>query len=97
MPGRWLSHVPSLNSDVACRYDRPASGKPASSFSFAGDRGASALHSTPGFPDAEAPDQHSAYTAPDEAEGETVVTCFCGLACNRLEAKTEKNMGRCAV
>ena len=32
---------------------------------------------------------------PDEVEGPAVL-CHCGLACNKLEAKTEKNAGRCA-
>ena len=76
---------------VLCRYERPASANAASSFSFAGDAPASGIHSTPKLPGTE--HQDAAYPPPDEAEG-PVVLCHCGLACNKLEAKTEKNMGR---
>lgn len=31
----------------------------------------------------------------EEVDGPAVL-CHCGLACNKLEAKTEKNAGRCA-
>lgn len=77
------------------RYERPASANPASSFSFAGDAAASGTHATPQLPGSNVPGQQHDPPPPDEAQG-PIVTCHCGLACNRLEAKTEKNMGRCA-
>lgn len=81
---------------MVCRHERPASAAAASSFSFAGEAATSAAHSTPRLPDTEHAAQHEdyAYPPPDKAEG-PVVVCHCGLACNKLEAKTEKNMGRC--
>ena len=33
---------------------------------------------------------------PNEVEGPAVM-CHCGLPCNKLEAKTEKNAGRCRI
>ncbi len=97
----WPAEVQAgqlLNVRWWCRYERPASANAASSFSFAGEAAASGMYSTPRLPEAEhaAQQQHdSEYPPPDEAEG-PVVVCHCGLACNKLAAKTEKNMGRWA-
>ena len=76
------------------RYERPASANAASSFSFVGDAAASGAHSTPRLLSAQhAAQQHrDDYRPPDEAEG-PIVVCHCNLACNKLEAKTERNMG----
>lgn len=85
--------LPCRDTSVLSRYERPASAKTASSFSFAGDR--TGVQPTPELPGAEHSDfgQQPDQALPDEVQG-PVVTCHCGLACNRLEAKTEKNMGR---
>ena len=91
----WFSGRLDTRCGVVCRYERSASANAASSFSFAGDAPASGMHSTPRLPGSEHAAQHqdADYAPPDEAEG-PVVLCHCGLACNKLEAKTEKNMGR---
>lgn len=72
-------------------------GSHSQSFSFGG---AAASMTTPRLPGAQynlgppggPPESHG--EGPTEVEGPSVL-CHCGLPCNKLEAKTEKNAGRC--
>ena len=90
---------------LCCRDHRPASGSQMNSFSFGGHTAGSAAP-TPQLPGpaqgasagavpGAAGGQDLAQEGAPEVEGPQVM-CHCGLPCNKLEARTERNAGRSA-
>lgn len=104
------SHMPPIELfyTFSLSFRRPgglhAPASQGNSFSFHGNTATSAT--TPRLPRAGYNDGAAALgggpdTFKQELEGHEVegplLTCHCGLPCNKLEAKTEKNAGRCAL